>query len=569
MTVNRKLFVGLGVILLTVIVLGGSGIWNMMRSLQLIEAVGASARETMQLANAQNALWQLRYGIPQFILFTDKTARDRIVADEVRWYKEIDENLSAFRSGHHNAEEMAALNKLQDVFKQFKDARPKWFQLYGEWKLEEAAEWHSKTMAPFGAATIAGLSSLIQLQQESAGALERSAVRQTAALRILLIVLVVITIIVLLLVAYLIVNAIAVPLNKALGMANQVAAGDLTATVEITSLDEFGALLSALKSMNENLTHMVSDIRGGAESIRKSANEVAAGNTNLSQRTEEQASTLEETASSMEELTSAVRENTQSAEDANALAQKAKEVAARGGTVVGAVVVTMNEIQESSKKIGDITGVIDSIAFQTNILALNAAVEAARAGEQGRGFAVVASEVRALAQRSADAAKEIKALISSSVQRVAAGTHQVEDAGKTMREIVASVEKVAAIIDQISSASRQQADGIEQVNRAVGQMDQVVQQNAAVVEQAAAASESMQSSAQQLVDSVSVFKLRDMPAMHEPVRRTPSSVAAIRTTTATPRLLQPNAGVVPSRLRGVAGDRILPPKADDGDWKEF
>jgi len=235
------------------------------------------------------------------------------------------------------------------------------------------------------------------------------------------------------------------PLTAGLAFANQVAAGDLTATIEVTSNDEFGKLLGALKAMNENLTRMVSGIRLSAESIHNAAEEVASGNTDLSQRTEEQASTLEETAASMEELTSAVNENTQSAGNANVLAKQANQVAARGGEVVSAVVTTMNEIRQSSKKIGDIIGVIDSIAFQTNILALNAAVEAARAGEQGRGFAVVAAEVRSLAQRSAGAAKEIKALIGDSVQKVDTGTQQVEDAGKTMSEIVASVEKAAYV----------------------------------------------------------------------------------------------------------------------------
>ncbi len=567
MTVKGKLVTGLGIILLMVMVVGGVGIWNMMRSLQLIDAVGASSRGAVQLANAQNALWQLRYGFPQFILYTDKTARDKIVADERRWNKEIDDNLAAFRSGQHTAEEMAGLKKLEDVFRQFKDARPRWFQLYGEWKLEEAAEWHSKTIAPHGAGTIAGLSELIQLQQSAAEALEKNALDQAAALRIILVVLVILTVAVLLLVLYFTIRSISVPLDKALTFANRVAAGDLTVQIEADSSDEFGKLLGALKTMNENLTRMVHDIRRGAESIRSSAEEVASGTANLSQRTEEQASTLEETAASTEELTAAVRENTQSADNANALAKEANKVAAQGGTVVGAVVATMNEIQESSKKIADIIGVIDSIAFQTNILALNAAVEAARAGEQGRGFAVVASEVRALAQRSADAAKEIKGLISNSVQKVEAGTRQVESAGKTMSEIVASVEKVTANINQISSASREQASGIEQVNQAVGQMDQVVQQNAAVVEQAAAAAESMQTNAQQLYQAVSVFKLRGM-APAQPAPRQPHPSVPAMTSTAT-RLTPARRGIALPKAAEASKTGVLQPKSGDGDWKEF
>ncbi len=317
------------------------------------------------------------------------------------------------------------------------------------------------------------------------------------------------------------------PLNSALVVANQVAAGDLTASIEITANDEFGALLRALKIMNGNLTLMVHEIRRGAEAIHSAAGEVAAGNGDLSHRTEEQASTLEETAASMEELTTAVHENTRSAGEANVLAQQANHVAARGGEAVGTVVATMNDIRASSKRIGDIIGVIDGIAFQTNILALNAAVEAARAGEQGRGFAVVASEVRSRAQRSAAAAKEIKTLIGDSMTKVGAGTRQVEDAGRTMGEIVSAVEKVTRNIDQITSASREQAAGIEQVNRAVMQMDQVVQQNAAVVSRAAMAADSVQDHARQLVESVSAFKLEGTATFEPPASRAPSPVARL------------------------------------------
>jgi methyl-accepting chemotaxis protein len=302
-------------------------------------------------------------------------------------------------------------------------------------------------------------------------------------------------------------RSITAPLKAGLAFADRVAAGDLTAAIDVRSTGEFGKLLGALRTMNESLARMVRDIRRNAESIHLAANEVMSGNTDLANRTEEQASTLEESAASMEQLTAAVQENTRSAESASDLARSANAVAARGGDAMGTVVATMNAIRDSSTRIGDIIGVIDAIAFQTNILALNAAVEAARAGEQGRGFAVVAAEVRSLAQRSASAAREIKALIGDSVDKVRAGTRQVEDAGNTMGEIVASVEKVTANIDQISSASHEQATGIGQVNHAIAQMDLAVQQNAAVVGQAAAAAESMQSSARQLVQSVSVFKL--------------------------------------------------------------
>jgi methyl-accepting chemotaxis protein len=292
----------------------------------------------------------------------------------------------------------------------------------------------------------------------------------------------------------------------ATAMVQRIAAGDLTVRIE-TRRNDTSSLLYAMKTMAENLASTVRGIKEASGTIATGSQQIAAGNADLSQRTEEQASSLEETASSMEELASTVKQNAEKATQANALALSASDVAAKGGQVVSEVVQTMSSINDSSKKIADIIGVIDGIAFQTNILALNAAVEAARAGEQGRGFAVVASEVRTLAQRSASAAKEIKELISESVHKVEAGTRLVDDAGKTMDEVVNSVRRVTGIISEISTAAHEQSAGIEQVNQAVTQMDQVTQQNAALVEEAAAAAESMREQAQQLGEAVAVFRL--------------------------------------------------------------
>ncbi|VTU21881.1 Serine chemoreceptor protein [Variovorax sp. PBS-H4] len=307
--------------------------------------------------------------------------------------------------------------------------------------------------------------------------------------------------------AVLLTRSITRPLNAAVAVAQTVASGDLSSRVVANSRDETGQLMQALRDMNDSLAKVVGEVRSGTDTIATASGQIASGNQDLSSRTEEQASSLEQTAASMEQLTGTVKQNADNARQANQLAVSASEVAVKGGDVVSQVVDTMASIHASSKKIVDIIGVIDGIAFQTNILALNAAVEAARAGEQGRGFAVVASEVRNLAQRSAAAAKEIKGLIDDSVGKVDAGTALVGEAGKTMEEIVASVRRVTDIMGEITSASQEQTAGIEQVNQAIAQMDQVTQQNAALVEQASAAAQSMQEQAGGLSQVVSVFRL--------------------------------------------------------------
>ncbi|SFC75806.1 methyl-accepting chemotaxis protein [Polaromonas sp. OV174] len=299
---------------------------------------------------------------------------------------------------------------------------------------------------------------------------------------------------------------------------SRIAAGDLSVDVQVRSTDK-DSLLFSIKAMRDSLVKIVGEVRQGTDTIATASSQIAAGNQDLSSRTEEQASSLEETAASMEELTSTVKQNADNARQANQLAVSASSVAVRGGSVVSQVVGTMGSINASSRKIVDIIGVIDGIAFQTNILALNAAVEAARAGEQGRGFAVVAAEVRNLAQRSAAAAKEIKVLIDDSVEKVEAGGKQVSEAGKTMDEIVDSVKRVTDIMAEITAASQEQTSGIEQVNQAITQMDQVTQQNAALVEEAAAAAASLQEQASGLSQVVSVFKLGQEPLDYSSIHR--------------------------------------------------
>jgi len=310
-------------------------------------------------------------------------------------------------------------------------------------------------------------------------------------------------------------RSITQPLAGAVATAEAIATGDLSRSLPSAGKDEIGELLRALGGMQGHLRETVAGIRASTDSIGTASNEIATGNQDLSARTEQTASNLQQTASSMEQLTGTVKQTADSARTANQLASSASESAAKGGAVVAQVVSTMDEINASSKKIVDIIGVIDGIAFQTNILALNAAVEAARAGEQGRGFAVVASEVRSLAQRSANAAKEIKTLIGASVEKVDSGAKLVQDAGGAMSEIVASVRRVSDIIGEITAAAAEQSDGIGQVNTAVTNLDQMTQQNAALVEESAAAAESLREQAQQLIAAVSSFKLDDTPAyMH-------------------------------------------------------
>ncbi|WP_307729088.1 methyl-accepting chemotaxis protein [Massilia sp. IC2-476] len=341
-------------------------------------------------------------------------------------------------------------------------------------------------------------------------------------------------------------------------IASRIAGGDLTVEVALRDGDK-SSMLFAMKRMRDSLAQIVGEVRHGTDAIASASSQIATGNLDLSSRTEEQASSLEETASSMEELTSTVQQNADNARQANGLAATASEVAGRGGMVVSQVVDTMASINDSSKKIVDIIGVIDGIAFQTNILALNAAVEAARAGEQGRGFAVVASEVRTLAQRSAAAAKEIKVLIDDSVSKVDVGAKLVDQAGATMDEIVDSVRRVTDIMGEISSASVEQTSGIEQINMAISQMDQVTQQNASLVEEAAAAAESLQDQAGKLSQLVSVFKL-DAQAQARNVTA-PAPRASVATRLAAP--------AVRPAARPAARKAAPTAEVRDEEWETF
>ncbi|MCO5976934.1 methyl-accepting chemotaxis protein [Ideonella oryzae] len=405
-------------------------------------------------------------------------------------------------------EEKTAFSKVTELRKAYLAAREQVSQLKKAGDVEAAAKLFSEQFEPTSTAYLAGVQSLVGLQRQtfdaSAAHVQALRVRATAVL----VVMGLLSVVIGSALAWQLTRSITVPLREAEVAAQAVARMDLSqAARRHYARDETGQLMQAIDAMREALRKTVHEVRRAVDSISTASTQIATGNQDLSARTEQTASNLEETASAMEQLTSTVRNSADAAAQANQLATSAADVAQRGGAVVGEVVATMTDIHQSSQKIADIIGVIDGIAFQTNILALNAAVEAARAGEQGRGFAVVAGEVRSLAGRSAEAAREIKALIGASVERVEAGSRLVGDAGSTMSEIVASVQRVTDIIGEISSATREQSQGIGQVNLAVTDLDRMTQQNAALVEQSTAAAESLKDQAGRLSGMVSTFRL--------------------------------------------------------------
>ncbi|ASU37766.1 methyl-accepting chemotaxis protein [Herbaspirillum sp. meg3] len=418
----------------------------------------------------------------------------------------IDDTLKRLAKDTRSAEGKRMLDAVNAARTQYTPVLNNFLAAVKDGQVEQARDLILPEIAPYQVAYFKALDNLITFQGRGMEQAGQEAEQVSGAASVLMIAMASIATLLAVLVGYSVMRSITRPLNAAINIAERVAGGDLSVRVESTSQDETGKLLAALQNMRDGLVSAVMQVRDGSDAISVAAREIADGNANLSARTELQASTLEETASSMLELTDAVNHNADNARQANQLVLNASQVAMQGGKVVTQVVSTMKEIKDSSRQIVEIIGVIDGIAFQTNILALNAAVEAARAGEQGRGFAVVAAEVRGLAQRSASAAKEIAGLIQNSVKKVDAGSELVDAAGNTMQDIVRSVKHVADIMVEISAASEEQSAGIRQINDAIEQIDDMTQQNSALVEQAAAAAQSMHDQSVALGHAVAIFK---------------------------------------------------------------
>ncbi|MDD2729181.1 methyl-accepting chemotaxis protein [Malikia sp.] len=446
-----------------------------LRNMVIFKEANAIQDEVRRVLASRKQITEIGAQLDQLVTSTKgRAALAEIVARRDRYDSEIDAFLALVADGRRDEAIAFLTGKIIPVHITFFDAIQEEIRIQDEMKAESVAQAEDAVLAiKVSTWIIGGLSLLASL-----------------------------------LLAVWIIRAITRPIGQAVAVARAVSAGDLSYPIATGDRSETGQLLQALGEMQAGLAQVVSKVRSGSEAVATASAQIAQGNHDLSARTEKEASALEETSASMEQLSSTVRQNADNARQANQLAQDASSVAAQGGRVVSQVVDTMHGISESSKKIADIITVIDGIAFQTNILALNAAVEAARAGEQGRGFAVVASEVRSLAQRSAAAAREIKQLITDSVERVDQGSALVDRAGATMDHVVTSIERVTAIVSEISAASSEQSQGVSQIGEAVMQMDHSTQQNAAMVEQMAAAASSLNQQAQGLVQAVAAFKLR-------------------------------------------------------------
>ncbi|WP_428718885.1 methyl-accepting chemotaxis protein [Undibacterium curvum] len=513
MSIAKRLYLLIGIFFLVMITVSGFGIMQMSKIFTITNFSNINTvPSVIEIGNAFRAAASTRAQMWQHISVTEPDRKASLLKSINEKHQEVLNSFLRYeKEDIGDDKDGALLEKSRKAYDEFAAMRTKALALSAEGKQDEARDFvlaNQAIPARMGDAMDEHKDYNAELGKKSAEealATMRSSTWFSAFFTLA-------GLIAVLIFGTILVRKIVASLNYAIQVAETVSSGDLTSDIQVNSQDEAGKVLLALKEMNASLLNIVSQVRSSTDNIASASGEIATGNMDLSSRTEQQAGSLEETASSMEELTSTVRQNADNARQANQLAVSASEIAMKGGDVVAQVVDTMSGINESARKIVDIIGVIDGIAFQTNILALNAAVEAARAGEQGRGFAVVAAEVRNLAQRSASAAKEIKVLIDDSVGKVERGTQLVGEAGATIKEVVNSVRRVTDVVTEITAASQEQTAGLDQINIAITQMDETTQQNAALVEQAAAAAASLRDQAASLSDVVSVFKIASIAA---------------------------------------------------------
>ncbi len=557
--ISLRLSIAFGAMVLLIVTLGAIVMARSAHQQELLKDITGNRIPIMRALNeaAEQLNLQAR-AARNMVLFTSEAdirqERDRMAPASAI----IDERFKLLESLIVSEKGKEALARMTQQRTAFRALNQQFIELAMQGRRDEALKLLLEQMRPVQLAYMAALHEQSEFQTQLANASEQAAAADARAMQRDVLLAGGVAALIAIALGISITRSITRPLAQAVDTADRVAGGDLSREILAQSQDETGQLLRALQRMQHGLATTVSAVRRNAESVATASAQIATGNNDLSARTEEQASALEETAASMEEVGSTVHQSADNARQANQLALNASTVATQGGEVVAQVVDTMRGINDSSRKIADIIGVIDGIAFQTNILALNAAVEAARAGEQGRGFAVVAGEVRSLAQRSAEAAKEIKGLITASVERVEQGTQLVDKAGETMTEVVTAIRRVTDIMGEISAASSEQSAGVAQVGEAITQMDQVTQQNAALVEEMAAATNSLSQQAQELVNTVAVFKLAQGAA---------ASAAPARPVRLAPAPAPKPVSRVPERKLAMA--LSVKGGAGEGNWASF
>jgi len=568
-SIGKRLSGGFALVLAMTLAIGGAGVVS-------LDSIGTATHTAMDVPLAKERMiteWHTQtFGAVRrtaaIVKSSDPSLIDFFKEDGAKTSGRSTELIKKIEPLLSNDEEKEQFRKIGELRKTYTTAKDNAIKAKTAGDSAEAARLLDQEFIPASKAYEAGLAKLVEMQHRHIDATAKEIDGDINASARIIGLLCALALAVGAVCSWLLTRGIVRPIREAVDLAEAVAGGDLTRRIASDARDETGALLRSLRDMSDSLVRIVSEVRSGTSTIHGAAGEIAAGNLDLSNRTEQQASSLESTASSMAHLTDTVRQNADNARQANQLSITASSVASEGGAVVEQVIQTMGSINESSRKIVDIISVIDGIAFQTNILALNAAVEAARAGEQGRGFAVVAGEVRTLAQRSAAAAKEIKSLIDDSVGKVDTGARLVDQAGATMQQVVSSIQRVTDIMAEIASASQAQTGGIEQVNSAIGQMDQATQQNAALVEESAAAAGSLQEQAAKLAQAVDQFKL-EYTAPTRAAAAVPAApaarVPAVRVR-AEPKLARPVPAPAPASAQ-TTSKRVAATAGED--WEEF